>query len=69
MVSTDVDRSIATAKQKIPFVVTVFDGFHNWRSVAKNLKTTLLKMSEAAQNRLSRDQFWTPELCILCLSL
>lgn len=62
MVPMDVVLTIATAKQKNPFVVAVFDGFHNWRSVAKNLNTTKLKISEAAQIRLSRDQFGTAEV-------
>ncbi|CAH1101743.1 unnamed protein product [Psylliodes chrysocephalus] len=40
----------------------VFDDFYDWRSVAKNLNTTKLKISEAAQIRLSRDQFGTAEV-------
>ncbi|CAH1111597.1 unnamed protein product [Psylliodes chrysocephalus] len=62
LLAKDVVRTIATAKQKNLFVVAVFDGFHDWRSVAKNLNMTKLKISEAAKIRLSRDQFGTPEV-------
>lgn len=62
MVPMDVVRTIATAKLKNPFVVARFDGFHDWRSVAKNVNTTKLKISEAAQIKLSTDQFGTAEV-------
>lgn len=44
MVPMDVVRTIATAKQKNHFVVAVFDSFHDWRYVAKNLNMTKLKI-------------------------
>lgn len=63
IVPMDVVRTIATAKQNNPFVVAVFDGFHDWKSIAKeNLNTTKLKISEAAQIKLTKDQFGIAEV-------
>lgn len=63
IVPMDVVRIIASAKVKNPFTVMVFNGFHDWKSVAHTmLNTSKLKISDVACMKLKRDQFGAVEI-------
>lgn len=63
MVPMDVVRIIASAKVKNPFTVMVFNGFHDWKSVAHTtLNTSKLKISDVACMKLRKDQFGVVEI-------